>query len=131
MSDHLPRRTMVGGTLGALVAAAGAGVAPAMAQPAPSGLRVVAELIAKPGSADELRKLLLPFAEGARNEPGCVQYTLLEIQNDPGHFMTYEIWTDRPALDAHMKNPALAAVGPKLTSMLVKPFSQTFLDALT
>jgi quinol monooxygenase YgiN len=55
----------------------------------------------------------------------------MEVQGDPGHFLTYEVWKDRPALDAHMKTPAMAAAGPKLIPLLAKPFTQTFLDALT
>ncbi len=123
------RSVIVGGALGAFVALTG--VRAGYAQDEPKGLRVVAELVAKPGSADDLRKLLVPFAQGARKEPGCLQYTLLEVQNDSGHFMTYEIWTDRAALDAHMKAPALLAAGPKLGPLLAKPFTQTFLNALT
>jgi quinol monooxygenase YgiN len=97
----------------------------------PKGLRVIAELVAKAGSADELRQLLVPFAQSARKEPGCLEYVLLEVQGQAGRFLTYEIWTDRAALDAHMKAPALVAAGPKLVPLLAKPFTQTFLDALT
>jgi quinol monooxygenase YgiN len=130
VSDLPSRRTtLIGGALGAVAALASS--VPALAQDEPKGLRVIAELIAKPGSADDLRMQLLPFAQGARTEPGCLRYTLLEIQGDPGHFMTYEVWTNRAALDAHMKTPALTALGPKLSAMLAKPFTQLFLDALT
>jgi len=73
-----------------------------LAQSEPKGLRVIAELVAKPGSADDLRNVLVPFARGSRKEPGCLQYVLLEVKGEPGRFMTYEVWSDRPALDAHM-----------------------------
>ena len=124
------RRIIVGGAIGAASITL-AGLGTALAQTEPKGLRVIAELVAKPGSADDLRKLLVPFAQGARKEPGCLDYVLLEVQGESGRFLTYEIWTDRAALDAHMKTPALAAAGPKLTPLLAKPFTQTFLDALT
>jgi quinol monooxygenase YgiN len=130
MSERLSRRTALaaGASSAALLAFAGAGEARAQS---PAGLRVIAELVAKPGSADALRQLLVPFAKGARTEPGCIDYVLMEVQGDPGHFLTYEVWKDRPALDAHMKTPAMAAAGPKLIPLLAKPFTQTFLDALT
>jgi quinol monooxygenase YgiN len=127
--DHTySRRTLLAsGAIGAaLVAVTGTALAQKV-----KGLRVVAELVAKPGSADDLRALLVPFAKGARNEPGCIEYVLMEDQGEAGRFLTYEIWTDRPALDAHMKTPAMAAAGPKLIPLLAKPFTQTFLDALT
>ena len=129
MTDLLSRRSIVTG--GAACAAAfvfAGGVGPADARSEPKGLRVIAELVAKPGSADDLRNVLVPFAQGSRKEPGCLQYVLLEVQSEPGRFMTYEVWTDRPALDAHMKTPAIQVAGPKLTPLLVKPFTQIFLD---
>ena len=125
------RLTALAGAASGAAALTFASFGPALAAMEPKGLRVIAELVSKPDSADDLRKLLVPFALGARNEPGCLQYVLLEIQGDPGHFLTYEVWVDRPALDAHMKAPALFAAGPKLTPLLAKPFTQLFLDALT
>ncbi len=130
MSDILSRRAAIAGGAVAAAGVALASFGPALADE-PKGLRVIAELVAKPGSADDLRKLLVPFAQSARKEPGCLDYVLLEIQGDPGHFMTYEIWRDRPALDAHMKAPALVAAGPVLAPLLAKAFTQLFLDALT
>jgi quinol monooxygenase YgiN len=130
--DFKPTRlAALAGAASGAAAIALAGFGPAFAQMDPKGLRVIAELVSKPETADDLRKLLVPFALGARKEPGCLQYVLLEIQGDPGHFMTYEVWVDRPALDAHMKAPALVAAGPKLVPLLAKPFTQLFLDALT
>ena len=131
MLNNPSRFTVIAGSAMGAIAVAVGGFGTALAQSEPKGLRVIAELVAKPGSADDLRKVLVPFAQGARKEPGCLNYVLLEIQGDPGHFMTYEIWTDRPALDAHMKTPAIQAAGPKLALLLAKPFTQLFLDALT
>ena len=45
---------------------------------------VIAEIVAKPGSADALRALLIPFAEKSRNEPGCKLYTLLKLNRSLG-----------------------------------------------
>ncbi len=128
MDDTYSRRAVLASaaTAAALFAVTGTGLAQSV-----KGLRVIAELVAKPGSADALRALLVPFAKGARNEPGCLEYVLMEVQGETGRFLTYEIWTDRAALDAHMKTPAMASAGPLLVPLLAKPFTQTFLDALT
>jgi quinol monooxygenase YgiN len=130
MSQRLSRRNVLatGVTGAAALAASGFGIALA---DEPKGLRVIAELVSKPDTADKLRELLVPFAKSARTEPGCLEYILMEVQGQPGRFLTYEIWTDRAALDAHMKAPALVAAGPQLIPLLAKPFTQTFLDALT
>ena len=74
-----------------------------------------------------LRALLVPFAAKSRKEPGCHEYVLMEVESEPGRFQTYERWTGHAALDAHMKTPAMAALGPKLAPLLAKPFTQTFL----
>jgi quinol monooxygenase YgiN len=77
---------------------------------------VIAEIVAKPGSADALRALLVPFAEKSRDEPGCKLYTLLEVESEPGRFLTYERWTDKAALQVHMTTPHIKEIVPKLES---------------
>ena len=96
-----------------------------------AGYFAIAEVVAKPGSADELRALLVPFAEKSRTEPGCQVYTLLEVHSEPGRFLTFERWTDKAALEVHMTTPHLKELVPKLDSVLAKPFTQLFLSALT
>jgi quinol monooxygenase YgiN len=93
-------------------------------------LFVIAELNSKPDQVEQLRDLLVPFAKGAAKEPGCIHYSLLEVVDQPGRFLTFETWTNRAALDAHMKTPALAAAGPKLVPILAKPFTQIFMHKL-
>jgi quinol monooxygenase YgiN len=92
-------------------------------------LYVIAEIVAKPESAKELRALIVPFAAKARKEPGCHEYTLMEVESEPGRFLTFERWSGHAALDNHMKTPAMAAMGPKLGPLLAKPFTQIFLGA--
>jgi quinol monooxygenase YgiN len=96
-----------------------------------SGYFVIAEIVSKKEKADELRALMLPFAEGAAKEPGCLFYQLLEVIGEPGRFLTFERWTDKAALDAHMITPEIKAIVPKLEPVLAKPFTQLFLDART
>jgi quinol monooxygenase YgiN len=92
-------------------------------------LFVIAEIVAKPDAADQLRDLLVPFAASSAKEPGCLEYTLMEVDKEPGRFLTFERWTGRDALDAHMKTPEIAALVPKLGEILAKPFTQIFLGA--
>ena len=124
----IARRTIVqGAALGTALAAFPTSGATA----AEGDLYVIAELIAKPGSADALRDLLVPFVVTARTEPGCKHYTLMEVQSEPGRFLTFEIWANRAALDAHMVTPQIKELGPKLGPILAKPFTQTFLNAVS
>src|SRR5215510_11068304 len=96
-----------------------------------SGYFVIAEIVSKKDKADELRALLVPFAETSAKEPGCLVYTLMEVIGEPGRFLTFERWTDKAALEAHMVTPEIKAIVPKLEPVLAKPFTQIFLDART
>jgi quinol monooxygenase YgiN len=123
------RRTFVQtAALGSLFTSVLSSSAEAAGQP---GYFVIAEIVAKPGKADELRSLLVPFAEKSRTEPGCQVYTLLEVHSEPGRFLTFERWTDKAALEVHMTTPHLKELVPKLDNVLAKPFTQLFLSALT
>jgi quinol monooxygenase YgiN len=124
----LDRRTlMVGGAISILFSG------PSRAAPAKkdTGYYVIAEINAKPGSEGALRDLLVPFARSSRKEPGCLVYTLMEVISEPGRFLTFERWTNKAALEAHMVTPAIKAIVPKLEPLLAKPFTQIFLDGRT
>ncbi|WP_271604543.1 putative quinol monooxygenase [Bradyrhizobium sp. CCBAU 11434] len=124
------RRAFVGTTAIGSVAAAifTASSAQAAGQ---SGYFVIAEIVSKKDKADELRALLVPFAETSAKEPGCLVYTLMEVIGEPGRFLTFERWKDKVALDGHMVTPDIKAIVPKLEPVLAKPFTQIFLDART
>jgi quinol monooxygenase YgiN len=93
-----------------------------------SGYFVIAEIVSKKDKADELRALLVPYAEKSAKEPGCRKYVLMEVISEPGRFLTYERWDNKAALDAHMGTPDIKEIVPKLQPILAKPVSQIFLD---
>jgi quinol monooxygenase YgiN len=128
MTD-MDRRAFVGAAATG-VAAAVLAVSSAIAA-GQSGYFVIAEIVSKKDKADELRALMVPFAEKAAKEPGCLGYTLLEVIGEPGRFLTFERWTDKAALEGHMVTPDIKAIVPKLEPVLAKPFTQLFLDART
>ena len=83
-------------------------------------LRVVATIVAKPGSEDAVRDALVALAASSRAEDGCLSYELFESAAAPSTFVTIETWTGQEALDAHMTSrhvtAALATVGEQLAS---------------
>jgi quinol monooxygenase YgiN len=96
-----------------------------------SGYFVIAEIVAKKEKAADMRALLMPYADKSAKEPGCQKYVLMEVIGEPGRFLTYERWTDKAALDAHMVTPDIKEIVPKLEPILAKPISQIFLDGRT
>lgn len=96
-----------------------------------SGYFVIAEIVSKKEKAADLRALLVPYADKSAREPGCQKYVLMEVIGEPGRFLTYERWTDKAALDAHMVTPDIKEIVPKLEPILARPVSQIFLDGRT
>src|SRR5580693_1843146 len=128
--SEMDRRVLVGAA--ALGSVAAAVLTPSSVQAVgQSGYFVIAEIVSNTEKANELRALLVPFAEKSAKEPGCLVYTLMEVIGEPGRFLTFERWTDKAALDGHMVTPEIKAIVPKLEPVLARPFTQLFLDART
>ena len=128
--SEMDRRAFVGTVAVSGVAAAVLAVSTAQAA-GQSGYFVIAEIVSKKEKADELRALLVPFAELSAKEPGCLVYTLMEVIGEPGRFLTFERWTDKAALGVHMTTPHIKEIVPKLEPVLAKPFTQIFLGAVS
>jgi quinol monooxygenase YgiN len=80
-------------------------------------LTVVAEIKARPGREEELRKTLLALIEPTRKEDGCVQYDLHVHTSDPGRFVFYENWTSAEALSRHAASAHLKDLAEKLKDL--------------
>ena len=90
------------------------GVVPAAAEPGPGrgyaaipagAYSVVAEVHAKPGKEDELRKITLPLIDLVRGDPKNLVDFLQEDRAQPGHFIFYEIFASRDDFEAHNAMP--------------------------
>jgi len=81
-------------------------------------LIVVAEMTARPGKEEALRKALLALIEPTRAEAACRQYNLHESTERPGQFVFYEKWTSRQKLDEHLATPHMKHLGEQLPELL-------------
>ena len=77
----------------------------------PQLLTVVAEMQAKPGIEDALRRSVLALIEPTRREDGCVQYDLHVHTSDPSRFVFYENWASQEHLDRHAASEHLKTSG--------------------
>ncbi|MEO8048973.1 MAG: putative quinol monooxygenase [Acidobacteriota bacterium] len=84
-------------------------------------LSVVAELKARPGKEDDLRRVLLTLIEPTRAEDGCVQYDLHVHSAEPTRFVFYENWNSREHLDRHLSSPHLTAAVGAAGDLLAEP----------
>ena len=77
-------------------------------------LTVVATVQARPGKEAELREALIGILTSTRKEKGCLQYDVHQLMEDSGRFMIFQTWQDQASFDAHMKNPHVNALLPRL-----------------
>jgi (4S)-4-hydroxy-5-phosphonooxypentane-2,3-dione isomerase len=59
----------------------------------------------KPEHVEEFVAAMLENARGSRTEPGNLRYDLLCDDDDPNHFLLYEVYRDAEALEAHRTTP--------------------------
>jgi quinol monooxygenase YgiN len=57
--------------------------------------------IAKDGSEDKMRELLVAMVAPSKVEDGCIFYDIFQYENNPRKFMAVESWRDEKALDGH------------------------------
>ena len=96
-----------------------------------SQLTVIATMRAKPGKEAELQEHLLRLVPQTRTEPGCIDYDLHRLQDDPSVFVMYENWVDRGELDKHLQMPYMRAFGAALPDLLRSPLELQLLDTLS
>jgi quinol monooxygenase YgiN len=84
-------------------------------------LTVIAEIVAKPGKEDEVRRHLLGFVEPTRSEEGCVQYDLHICNDEPNRFIFFEKWASQEMLDKHAASPHIQAFRAVKDDLLAEP----------
>ena len=72
-------------------------------------LTIVAHITASPEAVDTVKAGLLGLTGPTRSEAGCIQYDLHQDNENPAHFMFFEIWESRELWLAHMDSEHLKA----------------------
>ena len=67
---------------------------------------VVASVLARAETAEEVALLAVEHCRRSREEPGCLAHAVHRHVEEPLRFVFVERWTDRAALDAHFAVPA-------------------------
>jgi quinol monooxygenase YgiN len=69
--------------------------------PETTTVRFIPVFQAKPGSEDELARLLTDLQEASRRDAGCLEYAFFTDEESRDTFVLYEEWTNSAALAAH------------------------------
>jgi autoinducer 2-degrading protein len=73
-------------------------------------LVVLVHVTVKKEMLAEFERAILANADGARlREPGCLRFDVSQSEDDPTHWMFYEVYKDGAAFDAHRATPHFAA----------------------
>ena len=76
---------------------------------------------AHPGRRAALLEVLRELVDAAAvDEPGTLVYVMHEAADDPDTVVSYELFADEAALDAHKASPAVAAVMPRLGPLIAE-----------
>jgi quinol monooxygenase YgiN len=81
-------------------------------------IAVVVKIAAVEGKRDDLLAELGRLVDAAKDEPGTLQYVVMADAGDPNSVLTYELYADQAALDAHASSPTMAEVGKSLGGLL-------------
>ncbi|MEU9168679.1 putative quinol monooxygenase [Streptomyces sp. NPDC048420] len=71
-------------------------------------IRIVADVTAHPGQAEELWRNLAELVEPTRKEAGNISYDILQDLDNPDHFLFYEEWESRDYFERHLESPHVA-----------------------
>jgi len=76
---------------------------------------------AHPGRRAELLELVRELVDAAAaDEPGTLVYVMHEAVDDPDVVVSYELFADEDALEAHKTSPVVAAVMPRLGALVAE-----------
>jgi quinol monooxygenase YgiN len=64
--------------------------------------------------------LLLAHKARLKDEPGTLQFEVLLPKDDDTKVLSYEIYRDAAAFDAHLKGPSLAQLREEIAGMVMK-----------
>jgi quinol monooxygenase YgiN len=78
-------------------------------------IAIIGHLDVDPEARDRLVESTAALQQAtARDEPGCVVYTIAADPTDPGRISIVELWETAEALDAHFQHPNFHATGTAL-----------------
>jgi quinol monooxygenase YgiN len=84
-------------------------------------LRLLAFLEAKKGHGQELMNILLTLVKPTLEEDGNIAYVPHFSFDNPDEILFDELWSDKEAIDNHLRQPYMKDLLPKIQHLLAKP----------
>ncbi|WP_458687610.1 putative quinol monooxygenase [Nocardia tengchongensis] len=86
-----------------------------------STVRLLIMITTQPGLGHRQVEAFERLAPTVRAEPGCLQYDLHRVADNPDHFVLLEEWASREALAAHDVAPHMIEAGAANPSFRAAP----------
>ncbi len=83
-------------------------------------LSLVAWVRARPGAEEEVRRALAAFVTPTLEEPGCIDYQLHGVNDDPTLFYFIEYWESEEDLERHIASPHIRNGGAAIRHLIVE-----------
>lgn len=80
-------------------------------------IRVIATFPLKPDSLPTVLKIAQPLIDTTRQESGCLDYTMVQADNDKNKLVILESWENQQYLDAHSASTHFAEYVPQLAAL--------------
>jgi quinol monooxygenase YgiN len=84
-------------------------------------LRLLAFMEAKKGHGQELMNILLTLVKPTLEEDGNIAYVPHFSFDTPDEILFDELWSDKEAIDNHLRQPYMKDLLPKIQHLLAKP----------
>jgi quinol monooxygenase YgiN len=94
------------------------------------GLFVMATFKVKPGQETKFLEIMKRVVIDTRREEGNVDYRLHKMTSAPDTYVTYEVFTDKAAADAHNASDHIKQIVPPLLATLDGEISVQTLDII-
>lgn len=96
----------------------------------PKAVFVLTHVDVIPQNKDGCMALLKAMSVDTPKDPGNINYTVLQQANRGNHFIVFEIWANRKALDGHAEAAHTRAFREKLSPMAGALYDERFYKAL-
>jgi len=90
---------------------------------------LIAQLRARPGCEADVQATLADYGKSVRAEPGNEVFECYRDDDNPQHFIVYEIYSNEAAFKSHLSAAENAEVNNKLASLTEGGSSLTFLKS--
>jgi quinol monooxygenase YgiN len=82
---------------------------------------VTARVVIQPEHRDTVQAVLVEVQAASRLDDGCESYGYFESIDEPNVFSAIEMWRDREALDAHLRQPHIRKLVEALGTYTATP----------